>query len=417
MAEQPRAYGRAGGADPILGDPNEAPPPRPASPRPAPPPASWAPQEAEAQFTAESAVAVEERPDVAVEDRSEMLGIPDHAAQDAQPVPEEEDLFPAWPEEPVEESPEEEAPLPAWRLGGLLSASGIGAILALFVGASLLFVVAQAAALLDEIRKLPDWLAVPALAGAGLLILVMVAAAVRLLVLYVRMRASPAISVHAIQELGQRAEMRELASQQYSAACRILRTFVDRYPLEGKHREALLRRSGFRQDEIERLRCSAENLLGRELTTYEGWLQECDRTFLAVLDGVARRRIRQYAIAVGVKTAAVPTGFADTAIVLLNAYLMIGDLCRIYNLRANSLGTLAILGHVFVNAFSAANLEQLTDAAADNVGEAVSTAGGLLAGVAKTATARLAEGSANGLLFRRLGLTTMRRLRPIQLPK
>jgi uncharacterized membrane protein YcjF (UPF0283 family) len=51
------------------------------------------------------------------------------------------------------------------------------------------------------------------------------------------------------------------------------------------------------------------------------------------------------------------------------------------------------------------------------VGEAVSTAGGLLAGVAKTATARLAEGSANGLLFRRLGLTTIRRLRPLQLTK
>ena len=39
----------------------------------------------------------------------------------------------------------------------------------------------------------------------------------------------------------------------------------------------------------------------------------------------------------------------------------------------------------------------------------------MLAGVAKTAAARLAEGSANGLLFRRLGLATMRRLRPVQL--
>src|SRR5690606_16772019 len=146
---------------------------------------------------------------------------------------------------------------------------------------------------------------------------------------------------------------------QFAEACRTLREFVNAYPIDSKG-EKVLRRHGFGNEDIDRLRRSHAALTGREMTTYEGWLQECDRGFLEVLDQVARRRIRQYCIAVGVKTAAVPTGFADTSIVLLNAYLMVGDLCRIYNLRANRLGTLAIMGHVFVNAFSAAHLEELT---------------------------------------------------------
>lgn len=387
MAENFNAQRRTGDAPPIPGDPNEP-----------------------------SVDTLDPEPAVALADSPELLGIPDHRPDDARPVTETENLFPTTPEEQADEPWPDAPPLPSWRRGWLLSTSGIGALLTLFIGGSLLFLIAQAVSLMSEIEKLPDWVRLPALFAAGLLALAMLIAALRLAGLYLRLRASPVISVRAMQELSARAELREVAARQLAAACAELRGFIARYPLEGQYRGHLLSRAGFTPEQIERLRTAAARLQGREATTYEGWLNECNQTFLAVLDEAARRRIRQYAIAVGIKTAAVPTGFADTAIVLLNAYLMIGDLCRIYNLRANRLGTLAILGHVFVNAFSAANLEHLTDVAANSVGDAVSTAGGLLAGMAKTATARLAEGSANGLLFRRLGLATMRRLRPIQLP-
>ena len=353
----------------------------------------------------------------ALDDRPEMLGVPNQRAKDAQPVCVDDSLFPKPVDMPGGEFPLEEEPeLPKPKFGSLIGRSGIGALITLLVAGLFLVVLSQALALTRTLREMPDWLSIPAFAAAGLLLIAMLAAGLRLASLYLKLRASPLIEVSALQQLAARAEMRDIASRQFAEACRVLRGFVENYPLDAKS-AARLRRYGFQADDLDRLRRSAAALTGREMTTYESWLGECDRGFLAVLDGVARKRVRQYAIAVGVKTAAVPTGFADTVIVLLNAYLMIGDLCRIYNLRATRLGTLSILAHVFVNAFSAAHLEELTDAAADGVGEAVSTAGGLLAGVARTATARLAEGTANGLLFRRLGTVTMRQLRPIQLPK
>ncbi len=53
------------------------------------------------------------------------------------------------------------------------------------------------------------------------------------------------------------------------------------------------------------------------------------------LDVIAKQRIADCAKLVGLKTAVAPTGFLDTAIVLTNAYRLITDLCRIYNVRGN----------------------------------------------------------------------------------
>ncbi|MEZ6317643.1 MAG: hypothetical protein R3B49_02650 [Phycisphaerales bacterium] len=59
------------------------------------------------------------------------------------------------------------------------------------------------------------------------------------------------------------------------------------------------------------------------------------------------------------------TAGLDTAILLTHAYLMIADLCRLYRLRTNRAGTLALTWRIVIAAFVAGRVEDLTDAAAD----------------------------------------------------
>ena len=53
-------------------------------------------------------------------------------------------------------------------------------------------------------------------------------------------------------------------------------------------------------------------------------------------------------------------------------YLLVGDLCRIYNVRANGWSTGLILVRVFVNTVAASHLEGLTEQLGDQVSEHLS---------------------------------------------
>jgi uncharacterized membrane protein YfcA len=122
----------------------------------------------------------------------------------------------------------------------------------------------------------------------------------------------------------------------------------------------------------------------------------------------------------------------------MNAYLMVGDLCRIYNVRAGGWGTARILAYVFFNTFAASRVDDLSDAAADHaanvisqhaehvepvagaVGVAVGGAVGHFPGavigakVASKVASRIVSGGVNAILLSRLGKTTIRQLRPLQ---
>ena len=147
------------------------------------------------------------------------------------------------------------------------------------------------------------------------------------------------------------------------------------------------------------------------MSTAEGWLEQLDRQFLSSLDSAARKCIRRYAVRVGIKTAALPSGF-DTPVVLLNAYLMARDMCVLYNLRTSGPGTAAILLRVLFNAFAAGQVSELTESASELFFEG----GGVMASVGKSISARATEGGVNSLLFMRLGAAMVRHLRPIWPP-
>jgi putative membrane protein len=292
-------------------------------------------------------------------------------------------------------------------------------ILALLIcgsGALLLFLAIQ---LLFTINILATWSTVAqwfGYIGIGLITASVVAAMGYLIHRYLRLRQSPLISLAMLENLHGRHDMQHAALQKTADAQQQLESFLRDYPLD--NRRSLLRLGFTDESNIRDLQNQRDRLCQGPRGSDMMWLDELDRQFLSVLDEVSIRRIKRYARQVGIKTAFAPTGFVDAAIVSINAYLLIGDLCQIYNVRANRWSTLMILLHMFVNTVSAAEMEDLTDAMSDGLAGAVRDHIGEAATFATQFVGkRIAEGVANGVLLSRLGHVTMRSVRPIRQEK
>jgi len=297
-----------------------------------------------------------------------------------------------------------------WR-GALMA---IGTLIA---GLALLVLFSQAAAVMDQISRLPTWPARVATAAVILLVLAVLASLVRLSWVFIRLGRSPRVSTRALRELAERADMRTLSLQRSAAAKAQLEGLLMSYPL-GSNRDRLrLSRLGVTPEEIDRLESAARALRTQESGGDSAWIGQFDRLFLSVLDEAAQRRVNRCAWLVGLKTAAVPGGGFDAAIVMINAYLLIADLCIIYNVRTGAWGTATVLLHVMVNALTATQIEDVTSAATDHwAGHLSQHLGGVAAGLTQVAgkvAARVGDGAVNAVLTRRLGGVAMRHLRPI----
>ena len=171
---------------------------------------------------------------------------------------------------------------------------------------------------------------------------------------------------------------------------------------------------------------SRQWLLADKAGTSEGWIENFNRKFLHHLDQIADQRIGVYAKRLVLQTGTAHQRTIDTIIVMMNAYLLVGDLCAIYKVRAGKWGTAKILAHVFVNTFAASRVDQWSNVAADHAAKWISqflphttNAAGQLAegagvGLVSKLMPRFASGMANGVLLYRLGKTTIRELRPLQ---
>ena len=302
----------------------------------------------------------------------------------------------------------------------VLSQRGIVMLLAGAASLILLFAFTEVVALVNQIRGLPVVVQPFAYALVTLLSVAVVGTAGRLVWLYARLKQTPRVSVRARAALRERAVVRRQALEGLGSAEKNLHDFLLRYPVDTKAQQTRLTKLGFTGGEILKLVEAKENLLTAPKGSAVGWIDQLNRQFLQDLDAVARRRIRMYTKLVGFKTAAVPNGFLDTLIVLINAYLLVGDLCVIYNVRAGGWGTAGIMAHIFVNAFAAGKLDEWSGTAADQAAAALTHHGtSLMANAVKGVTkvaARAADGYINALLISRLGNATVYHLRPLVEP-
>ncbi len=308
------------------------------------------------------------------------------------------------------------------RLPGFLFSTTFVLAVAALGALVVLLVIGQAVELAERLLSAPVWLRWPAWGALGLLLLVVVAAALRLVVASLRLRRVGQVDVRALAALAERGTLRRLAGARLDAAVDRLSAYLEAYPLEGDAARARLVRSGFSPEQLDRLVAQRARLLDRDRHPgAEPWLQEFASGFQAELEAAARRRVIRAARLVAAKTAVTPRSI-DTAIVLHAALAMVGDLCRIFQLRLGTLGTAVVLGRAFALAYLSGQLQQATetltrDAAADGAGqllhglpEGIGQVGSKIAGALAP---KVAEGTANGILLWRLGIATIRLLRPV----
>ncbi len=300
-----------------------------------------------------------------------------------------------------------EASFPSNILGPT-AALGILALLSLI----LLFVYDHVLGIINVLAALP---AVPRYTGyLGLAALgsVIVAFALRLVYLWARLRRTPAVRLSWLKKLSERRSLREMASRDKAAAQKTLLDYLEQYPATGSSHEKLLARLGTQEDEILRLYKARRRLLDPTIGLGPSdWLDQFQNKFVAILDEIARRSVKRRAFLVGVKTAAAPNPAVDMLVATYGAFVITGDVCRIYNVRAGAVGTLVIMAHAFANIFFAGRLEEATQSAADEVFSEAATLGARVFG---KVLGKVTEGAANGVLMYRLGTSVMKYVQPIR---
>ncbi len=284
-----------------------------------------------------------------------------------------------------------------------------------------LFVFAQTVQILAALAVQPIAIKVLGYAGLTAIVAVLLFFAVRLLILFFRLRVNQQISSTQMQELSRRAELRALVQRDKSTAKKNLQGYLEAYPLDA------IAASGapglFQMDPatIQKLRDARDLLLDQDrFSDYDGWLRDFQLRFQEPLQGEADAVVRNWMRLVGIKTALSPYALLDSIIVLYCSYGMIGDLCRIYNLRMTKPGLVRLMAYTLFNAYAAGQIEDHAPDLAQIVEptwlvDAVHAIGGGLADkIVGKALPKVASGAANAVLTYKLGKATIALLRPVE---
>ena len=132
-------------------------------------------------------------------------------------------------------------------------------------------------------------------------------------------------------------------------------------------------------------------------------IDRIDELILKPLDEKAKSIILNYSSQTAVSTAISPVAFIDAILIISRSHAMIGDISKLYGYRPNFLGEIALVKNVFINLAFASVTELLTHHSGDVLG------GSVLSKV----SAHGAQGVANGVLTARVGLGTIKSVRPI----
>lgn len=246
-------------------------------------------------------------------------------------------------------------PTPSWL--AVFQSPAVLAITTLLVAAFLLFVTGEVVQFLQALQALPIPLRIPGYIVICLLVCLLAWSGMRLYLLVLGMRVTPAFDLSDVCEVGARPKIQRLSKTSPSDAKKVLHGILETYSFGDPRFMALLLGCEKTDREINEFRSQCQMLLFDIERSDESWTRLFHEQILAFLDDCARNRIRQYAKTVGVRTGLMPTGAIDLLIVSSNSLALLGDVCVLYSVRASRLGMLTLAAKIFMNTFVAARLE------------------------------------------------------------
>jgi uncharacterized membrane protein YcjF (UPF0283 family) len=338
---------------------------------------------------------------------------PGHRGSDELGIPVASTNLVTAPSTPPEDSSEDAAPEfhadgPRIKLGSTTAGMAVMALLAGFI----IFVYSQVLSILAELAALSyPWQIVGHIVLWSLITVIAIFL-LRLAWLWVRLKASPQVSLRRLQALSEKRSLRGMSALETQQARQDLRGYLREYPFEKEKTVKLLQNFGLTDDDVEKLRRYKQHLLDTSVGHgHKEWIGLFDQHILSNLDRAAVKLSRRHALRVTVKTAAARSSLVDGAIVLYSSFAMIGDLARLYRLRTGPLGTAYLLVRAFIHAYLARHIEDSFEELSNSL---VEEAPSIVTKIGTKIVGKLAEGAVNGVFIYRLGCATRDLIRPIR---
>lgn len=163
---------------------------------------------------------------------------------------------------------------------------------------------------------------------------------------------------------------------------------IERYE---KHEDEKVRKSA------KKAKAELDNMMAGEV------IERVDELVLKQLDEKAKNIILNYASQTAVSTAISPVAFIDAILIISRSHAMITDVSKLYGYKPNFIGEMVLVKSVIINLAFASVTELLTHHSGDVVGSSMLSKLSLHG----------AQGVANGVLTARVGLGTIKSVRPI----
>jgi putative membrane protein len=281
-----------------------------------------------------------------------------------------------------------------------------------------LLLYSQTLSILGNLAVQPPWLQYLGYAGLILCGGAVVYAALRLILVYFRLRANRQVRLAGLEELKQRTRLRWLAHAKAAEAKRRLEEYLNAFPINTEKERKQLVGIGFSPEMMSELSKIRGELLDPARFSGSGeWFEQFRVGFQTKLDEAASNRIGYWAKRSGLTTAAAPNGMIDSAATLYFGFALLTDLCRIYHLRAGKAGTAVLLGRVFFNSYLAGQMNEWEKLTEEQINQLMAPHGPLYeltaARVLSKVGVKATSGLLNYFLLARLGKYACRLLRPV----
>ncbi len=295
-------------------------------------------------------------------------------------------------------------------------------ILFLLIAVFAIFIINQFQSILVQLFQSPplwQWL------GGSLLALfsgMIVYSIARLIGFYYRLKKNSPISWKMLQELEERKQIRsQIVHEQWKSAWERIRDYLQNYPCEttspNKNSSPLVA-FALPRDKFEQLTNKREELLDPNRFRGEPIaIRNFVEDFQGLLDQIAEQRINYWAKRCALSTAISPRSLIDSLATLYCGFSLMGDLCKIYQLRANRIGTIQLLSKVFFYSYLSGQVNELESLTSSQINEILpghSSWALLSSGIVGKIGARVGEGIFNYYLIRRLGFSACQLLRMVQ---